>query len=115
METLTVEPKELVTLNSGRRIDPEEIEAVYTRVAPVKEMCVFAVSGMHGVGKSKILWAVIQPNLDDFREFNEVNLRGVLQERLDNAAASLPYNKRLKGFTIVLEDLPHTLFGRLKR
>lgn len=114
-EISTAEPKDLIILNSGRRVDPEEIEAAYTKVAPVKEMCVFTVSGMHGVRGSKVLWAVIQPNLDDFREFNEVNLRGVLQERFDNAAAALPYNKRLKGFTIVVEDLPHTMFGKLKR
>jgi long-chain acyl-CoA synthetase len=114
-EILTEKTKDLIILNSGRSIDPEEIEAVYTKVAPVKEMCVFTVSGMHGVRSSKVLWAVILPDLDDFREFNEVNLRGVLQERFDNAAASLPYNKRLKGFTIVLEDLPHTVFGKLKR
>ncbi|MFH0753368.1 MAG: 1-acyl-sn-glycerol-3-phosphate acyltransferase, partial [Candidatus Omnitrophota bacterium] len=114
-EILTDEPKDLITLNTGRSIDPEEIEAAYTKVAPVKEMCVFIVSGMHGVKGARILWAVIQPNLDDFREFDEVNLRGVLQERFDNAAALLPYNKRLKGFTIVIEDLPHTMFGKLNR
>ena len=114
-ETITAEPKDLIVLSSGRKVDPEEIETAYTKVAPVKRMCVFTVSGMHGVRGAKILWAVIQPNLDDFREFNEVNLRGVLQERFDNAAASLPYNKRLKGFTIVLEDLPHNMFGKLRR
>ena len=64
---------------------------------------------------SKVLWAVIQPNLDNFREFGEVNLRSVLKERFDNASQSLPYYKRLKGFTITLEDLPHMLFGKLKR
>ena len=28
METITTEPKDLITLNSGRRIDPEEVEDV---------------------------------------------------------------------------------------
>lgn len=101
--------------NSGVKIYPEEIEEVYTKVAPVKEMCVFAVSGMDGVERSKVLWAVIQPDLDNFREFGEVNLRAVLKERFDNASLSLPVNKRLKGFTIALEDLPHNFFGKLER
>lgn len=99
--------RDFITLHSGERIDPQEIEEVYTKVAPVKEMCVFTVSGT--------LWAIIQPDLKSFREFGEVNLRGVLKERFDNASESLPAHKRLNGFTITLEDLPHTLFGKLNR
>jgi long-chain acyl-CoA synthetase len=107
--------QDLIILGSGERIYPQEIEAIYAKSAPVKEMCVFMVSGMDGVRGSKVLWAVIQPDLESFREFGEVNLRGVLKERFDNAAESLPFYKRLKGFTIALEELPHTMFGNLKR
>jgi long-chain acyl-CoA synthetase len=42
-------------------------------------------------------------------------LRGVLQERFDNAAESIPVHQRLEGFTITLEDLPRTFLGKLKR
>ncbi len=107
--------KDFIILNSGEKIYPKEIEEAYTKIAPVKEMCVFTVSGMGGVRKSKVLWAVIQPDLDIFREFDEVNLRSVLKERFDNASQLLPFYKRLKGFTITLEDLPHNLFGKLER
>jgi len=115
IEVLTSKFKDFIILNSGEKIDPEEIEEVYTKVAPVKEMCVFIVSEMEGVRKSKVLWAVIQPDLDSFREFGEVNLRSVIKERFDNASQSLPLYKRLKGFTITLEDLSHTLLGKLNR
>ncbi|MFA5088165.1 MAG: 1-acyl-sn-glycerol-3-phosphate acyltransferase [Candidatus Omnitrophota bacterium] len=114
-ESLTSRIRNFIILNSGERIYPEEIEGIYTKVAPVKEMCVFTVSGMGGAGNSRVLWAVIQPDLDSFREFGEVNLRSVLKERLDNATLSLPEHKRLKGFTIALEDLPHNFFGKLER
>ncbi|MBF0523174.1 MAG: 1-acyl-sn-glycerol-3-phosphate acyltransferase [Candidatus Omnitrophica bacterium] len=107
--------KDFIMLNSGEKIYPEEIEAAYIKVAPIKEMCVFTVSGMRGVRESNFLWAVIQPDLDNFREFNEVNLRFVLQERFDNASKLLPFYKRIKGFTIALEDMPHNLFGKLQR
>jgi long-chain acyl-CoA synthetase len=107
--------KDFIILHSGEKIYPEEIEEIYTKVAPVKEMCVFTVSGMEGARKPKVLWAVIQPDLDNFREFGEVNLRSVLKERLDNASQLLPMHKRLKGFTVTLEDLPHNLFGKLER
>jgi len=114
-DVLAVRFKDFIKLNSGEKIYPEEIEEIYTKIAPVKEMFVFIVSGMNGVRKSRILWAIIQPNLDNFREFNEVNLRFVIKERFDNVSQSLPFYKRLKGFTITLEDLPHNLFGKLQR
>jgi long-subunit acyl-CoA synthetase (AMP-forming) len=83
IEALTDRFKSFITLDSGRTIYPGEIEEIYTKVAPVKEMCVFTVSGMEGVRNSKVLWAIIQPNLDNFREFDEVNLRCVIKERFD--------------------------------
>ncbi len=91
------------------------LEEFYSKSAPVKEMCVFIVSGMNGVIQSKALWAIIEPNLDNFREFGEVNLRFVLKERFDNASQSLPLEKRLNGFTITLEDLPRDALGKLNR
>lgn len=115
IEALTSRVKDFIIVNLGSKIYPEEIEKFYKKVAPVKEMCVFTVSGMKGAGKTKVLWAVIQPDLDKFREFGEVNLRFVLKERFDNASQSLPIYKRLKGFTIALEDLPHNLLGKLER
>ncbi|MCX5699095.1 MAG: 1-acyl-sn-glycerol-3-phosphate acyltransferase [Candidatus Omnitrophica bacterium] len=107
--------KDFIILNQGEEIYPEEIEEVYTKVAPVKEMCVFTVSGMGGVRESKVLWAVIQPNLDEFRKFAVVNLHLAIKEKFDEISLSLPVHKRLKGFTITLADLPHTLFGKLDR
>ena len=114
-EVLTLPFDDFIVLSSGDKIYPEELEHFYTKAAPVKEMCVFTVSGMHGVKRSKVLWAIIQPNLDNFREFGEVNLRFVLKERFDNASQELPFYKRLKGFTVTLEDLPMTTLGKLDR
>ncbi len=55
IKDLIVRFKDFIILNSGKKIYPKEIEEVYTKVAPVKEMCVFTVSGMGGVRKSKVL------------------------------------------------------------
>jgi long-chain acyl-CoA synthetase len=114
-EILTSPFKDFIILNSGERIYPQELEEFYTKAAPVKKMCVLAIPGIQGARKLGALWAIIQPDLDNFREFGEVNLRAVIKERFDNASGSLPFNKRLKGFTITLEDLPHTQAGELDR
>ncbi|MDO8662475.1 MAG: 1-acyl-sn-glycerol-3-phosphate acyltransferase [Candidatus Omnitrophota bacterium] len=107
--------KDFIVVNLEKKIYPEEIEEFYTKAGPVKEMCVFTVSGMAGAKGSKVLWAVIQPDLDEFRKFASVNLHLAVKERFDNASPSLPIHKRLKGFTVTLDDLPHNLFGKLDR
>ena len=115
IETLTPRFDNVLILNSGEKIFPQELEDFYTKAAPVKLMCIFIVSGMYGVRRSKLLWAVIQPNLDEFREFGEVNLRFVLKERFDNASQGLPSYKRIKGFTVTLDELPVTDQGLIDR
>ncbi len=112
---LTGRLKDIIVLSSGKNIYPEEIEEAYAKAAPVKEICVFDASGVQGVRDSNALWAVVRPDLENFRKFGEVNLRFVLKERFDNLSKSLPSHKRLMGFTITLEDLPHTLLGKIKR
>lgn len=59
--------KDFIVVETGEKIYPKEIEEFYTKDNPIKEMCVFTVSGMKGAGQSKVLWAVIRPDLDNFR------------------------------------------------
>ena len=115
IKNLVAKVKDFIIVSLEEKIYPEEIEDFYTKAAPIKEMCVFTVSGMEGAKESKILWAVIQPDLDEFRKFASVNLHLAIKERFDNVSQSLPIYKRLKGFTITLADLPHDLIGKLER
>ena len=114
-KTLIDRFKDFIIVSLEEKIYPEEIEEFYTKAAPIKEMCVFTVSGMQGVGEGKVLWAVIQPDLENFRKFASVNLHLAIKERFDNVSQSLPIHKRLKGFTITLADLPHDLLGKIER
>ena len=107
--------KEVIILTSGRIIYAEDIEDFYTKVAPIKEMCVFTVLGMKGQKKTKVLWAVIQPDLEIFRKFAVVNLHLAIKERFDETSLSIPDYKRLNGFTITLAELPHDPLGNLDR
>ncbi|MBF0493870.1 MAG: 1-acyl-sn-glycerol-3-phosphate acyltransferase [Candidatus Omnitrophica bacterium] len=115
IENLKARFKDRIILDSGEVIFPDEIEEFYIKVAPIMEMCVFTVSGMGGKGTSKLLWAIIRPDLDNFRKFASVNLHLAIKERFDNASPSLSEHKRLKGFTIALEELPHNLLGKVNR
>ncbi|MBF0252817.1 MAG: 1-acyl-sn-glycerol-3-phosphate acyltransferase [Candidatus Omnitrophica bacterium] len=107
--------KDYISLNLKKKINPVEIEEFYTKSAPIKEMCVFTVSGRDGKKKSKVLWAIIQPDLENFRKYASINLHSAIKERFDNVSTEIPDYKRLQGFTIALEDLPHNIRGKVNR
>lgn len=112
---LTGRLKEIIVLSSGLNIYPEEIEEVYSKHVPVKEMCVFEVPAQRDAGRSLILWTVIVPDTEFFRRYGGVNIRSVIKERLANVSKTLPSYKRIMGFSITLEKLPRTLLGKIKR
>ncbi|MFH0876699.1 MAG: AMP-binding protein [Candidatus Omnitrophota bacterium] len=112
---LTGRAKDVIVLSSGLNIYPEEVEEAYLRRAPIKKICVFDIPAKPGVGQVLTLWAVVVPDLEYFKKYGEVNLRAVIKERMDNVSRSLSPHQRLMGFSITLEELPHTLLGKVKR
>lgn len=112
---LTGRAKEVIVLSSGLNVFPEEMETVYLQQSPVKEMCVFEAPSRTKLKDASILWAMVVPDLDYFKNKGEVNLKTVLKDKFDNVSRSLPEYKRIRGFSISLESLPRTLLGKIKR
>ncbi|MGB2599705.1 MAG: AMP-binding protein, partial [Candidatus Omnitrophota bacterium] len=112
---LTGRLKEVIVLSSGVNVYPAEVEEAYMKSSPVKEMCVFEVPAEKGKEEVLALWAIVVPDLEFFKKYGEVNLKDVIRERFDNVSRILPSHMRLMGFSITLEELPHTLLGKVKR
>ncbi|HAJ57316.1 MAG TPA: hypothetical protein DCL35_06050 [Candidatus Omnitrophica bacterium] len=112
---LTGRSKDVIVLSSGQNVYPEEVEDAYLKAAPVKEMCVFEAPAAEGSRERDVLWAVVVPDLEYFKKYGEVNLESVIKERFDNVSRAMPAHKRLMGFHITLEELPHTQLGKIKR
>jgi long-chain acyl-CoA synthetase len=112
---LTGRSKDVIVLSSGLNIYPEEVEEAYLKEVPARGMCIFEVPAKKGMKESRVLWAVVVPDLEFFKKYGEVNLRNVLKERFDNVSKSLAPAKRVMGFSVTLEPLPRTLLGKIKR
>lgn len=107
--------KEMIVLSSGENIYPAELEELYCKYAPIKEMCIFERYAEEREARASLLWAVVVPDLEYFRKYGEVNLKSVIKERLDNVSRTLSPHMRIMGFTITLDDLPRTLLGKIRR
>jgi len=101
--------KEVIVLNSGKNIYPDELEAIYGSNPYIKELCILNRDDHKG------LHAVILPDFQYFRQTNVMNIRDKIKWEIENISKRLPSHNHIMGFTIVREDLPRTRLGKLKR
>ena len=106
---------DLITLEMGLNIYPDEIESVYSAGAPVKEICIFDTLSAKGVKETPVLWAVAVPDMEFFKKRGIVNPYGVIKEAFTKVSRRLSISERLMGFSLTLDILPRTLLGKVKR
>ncbi|HOW35583.1 MAG TPA: AMP-binding protein [Candidatus Omnitrophota bacterium] len=103
--------KELIVLDSGKNIFPEEIEGYYARSKFIKEIGIFLSPEEHG----SCLKAVIVPDFEVFKEIGLINVREKIKWDVENISSQLPAYKRILGFAITKDELPKTRLGKIKR
>ncbi len=109
---LTGRSNELIVLPSGKNVNPEEVEAVYSRSEFIKEICVLhAESG----SEASHLVAVIVPDEDRLKQKGHVNIHFKVKWEMDACAQKLPPYLRVKGFVLTGQTLPRTRLGKLMR
>jgi len=98
---------ETITLPSGKKIFPDDIEAAYAEMPFVKEMAVLLADNA--------LVALVVPEPEAVRERGAARVEGLLREEIERRAALLKPQERVVGYGFTLEPLPRTHLGKLKR
>jgi long-chain acyl-CoA synthetase len=98
---------ETITLPSGKKIFPDDIEAAYAQMPFVKEMAVLLADNA--------LVALVVPEPEALRERGAARVEGLLREHIERRAALLKPQERVVGYAFTLEPLPRTHLGKLKR
>lgn len=116
---ITGRMKTMIVLGAGKKVFPEEIEAVLSKSALIREICVLgrqAVSGLKA-GTEEVC-AVVVPNLDQFPE-EEKKDRAKIKERIGREIGRLSEDlaeyKRIADFQLYFDELPKTSTRKLKR
>ena len=112
--TITGRSKEIIVLQSGKNIYPEEIETHYSKSMFIKELCVLGVTDAASPSAER-LHAIVVPDLDVLRERRVVNVNELIRFELESLSVALPGHKRVLGFDVSMEPLPRTTTGKLKR
>lgn len=112
---LTGREKEVLVLDSGKTIYPEELEQYYQNSPYIKEICILEKRESRFGYQTQLLYAVIVPDLEYFRRKNESNIQDRIRWELENLAKPLPGYKHIMGFIVTKEELPRTALRKIKR
>ncbi|MFA5038146.1 MAG: AMP-binding protein [Candidatus Omnitrophota bacterium] len=102
---------EIIVLPSGKKVNPEEVEACYLKSPYIKEIAVFYPKKGPEAGH---LSAVIVPDEDRLRREKHVDINFKIRWELDCPVKLAPY-QRIKGFVLTSQPMPRTRLGKLVR
>lgn len=112
---LTGRSKDVIVLSSGINVHPAEIESVYAKDVPLREVCILEVPSGRSGGENQVLWAVVRPDYNFFREENEEDVRKTIKHKFEETSKKLPDYNRIMGFSLTREEFPRTMLGKMKR
>jgi long-chain acyl-CoA synthetase len=113
--SITGRIKEVIVLESGKNIYPEEIEDHYARLPSVRELCVLArPAGAHG-SKGEKLHAVVVPDWERLEAEGISSVRDRIGFDLESASLALPSYQRVLSFELRRDALPRTATRKLQR
>lgn len=98
---------DLIVLENGKKIFPEEIETRINEIEGVKESFVFE-------NKNKINAKIVY-NLSSFEGLPDNNIYTFFAEKIKVLNKSLPQYKRINSISVASEELEKTVTGKIKR
>ena len=109
---ITGRSKEVIVLNSGKNIYPEDVEKMYRGTKLIRELC---ITGIEHLGITEALHAVIVPDFEYAKLAGISNLQEAIKWEINDISGRLPSYMRITGFSLQKEPLPRTPLGKLRR
>ena len=108
--------KNMIVLSGGKKVFPEEVEAVLEKSSLISEVCVFGLSRTFGSkdGTEEIAMVVV-PKKEIVDKYNDEELEKVMKAEVKQLSTHLTAYKRPVNVTISKEPLPKTATNKVKR
>ena len=108
--------KNMIVLNGGKKVFPEEVEAVLEKSSYISEVCVLGTSRTFGAkdGTEEVT-AVIVPKTELYNTYSEEDIDRMIKLDVKSLSERLAQYKRPTNIVISKEELPKTTTRKVKR
>ena len=108
--------KNMIVLSGGKKVFPEEVEAVLEKSPLFAEVCVFGLTRTSGLkdGTEEIACVVV-PNKELSDKYNDEELNKVIRAEVKQLSTRLTAYKRPVNIIVSREPLPRTATNKVKR
>ena len=108
--------KNMIVLNGGKKVFPEEVEAVIEKSSYVAEVCVLGTSRSGGSkdGTEEVT-AVIVPKAELYNQYSEEDINRMIKLEVKSLSDHLAQYKRPTNIIITKDELPKTTTRKVKR
>ena len=108
--------KNMIVLSGGKKVFPEEVEAVLEKSNKFAELCVFGVAREGGAKDgTEDIAVVIVPTEEMKSNYNGSDLEKEIREEVKRLSKNLAPYKRPLNITILNQALPRTATNKIKR
>ena len=106
----------MIVLNGGKKVFPEEIEAVLEKSSYIAEVCVLGTSRTFGAkdGTEEVT-AVIVPKAELYNSYSDEDIERMVKLDVKSLSERLAQYKRPTNVIISKEELPKTTTRKVKR
>ena len=108
--------KNMIVLNGGKKVFPEEVEAILEKSAYIAETCVLGTSRTFGAkdGTEEVT-AVIVPKAELYNSYSEEDIERMIRVDVKSLSNYLAQYKRPTNIIISKDELPKTTTRKVKR
>ena len=108
--------KNMIVLSGGKKVFPEEVEAVLEKSPYFSEVCVFGLTRTFGVkdGTEEIA-AVVVPSDELMRKYDRNTIEKLVKDEVKSLSLYLTAYKRPVNIIVSMEPLPRTTTRKVKR
>ena len=108
--------KNMIVLSGGKKVFPEEVEAVLEKSSMFSELCVFGVAREGGAKDGTEDIAVVVVPTDDIKsKYQGVELEKEVRDEVKRLSKNLAPYKRPLNISILNQALPRTATNKIKR
>lgn len=108
--------KNMIVLQGGKKVFPEEVEAVLEKSTYISEVCVLGLTRTFGSKEStEEITAVVVPKAELYNSYSEEEIENLVKSDIKTLSSNLTQYKRPTNIIIFKDELPKTTTRKIKR